>query len=621
MNHQQLNQLLLGRIEEVCQYLLPDGRKKGNEWKFGNISGGAGDSGGVVLSGSKAGTWADFAENNQRGRTLVSLWCQVRCNDDFPTAADEIKEWLGVREDDYSIPFKPKKVYRRPSPEEKKEVAAVDKRTRTLKYLQDERFLSVEQLLKYKVCARKDDGGYIFCYYSGGECASGDIAMFKHVFLDRDAKGKKKSYITRESEPVLFGKGAVPKNSEYVVITAGELDAISWAEYGHPAVSIPMGINNNNWIENDWDWMEQFATIYINYDSDEKEQTAARALANRLGLNRCKNITLGEYKDANDMLCGGEPNPERFIENASDLLPPDIEPFSDGVEGLVEEMSLREEDAPGFDNPWSDKMKWKIRPGEVSTVFGFTGHGKTSVMTHICTHLQAQGAKGMIASLEMHKNTLKADLVRCFYGEIYPSAEHIRYAVTESALSQIILVDPKEERMIKAEKMLEYFRLCLQRYGLDYIVLDNMMMCDVGHDDYDGQKHMIESIKKIARNFKTHVFIVAHPRKPPSQKEMKFPPDPYEIKGAGEIANLVDNSISVWKNSDKHNKINEARNEGVNYGEIEDLKEQHDGIVKVCKQRAGIGRSKGWIGSVKVWCKAGMQFHTTKDAPPNNYGI
>lgn len=621
MNHRQLNQLLLGRIEEVCQYLLPNGKRKGNEWKFGNIHDDPGDSAAVALSGAKIGQWLDRADPKVKGSTLVSLWCKVRHDDEYGPAADEIKAWLGVKDDDFEAPFKPKKLFRRPTSEEKKEAAPVDKRSNTLKYLEDERGLSVELLKQYKVCARSDDKGYIFCYYSGGESGPENLAMLKHVFIERDEKGKKRSYITKESEQFLFGKAAIPKNSDYLIITAGELDAISWAAYGHPAVSIPMGINNNNWVENDWDWLEQFATIYINYDSDEREQKAARDLAVRLGIDRCRNITLGRYKDANEMYCEGEPYPGSFIDSAKDLLPPDIEPFSDGVECLIDEMMIPEEEAPGFDNPWKDEILWKIRPKETSTVFGFTGHGKTSVMTQICSYLQGQGAKGMVASLEMHKNSLKADFVRCYLGEVRPNPEQIRYAVTESALSNIILVDPKEERMIKANKMLEYFRICLQRYGLDYIVLDNMMMCDVGHDDYDGQKHMIEALKKMARDFNTHFFIVAHVRKPPSKKEMAYPPDPYEIKGAGEIANLVDNSLSVWRNMDKHHKMKEVRKNATNYGDIEELKSEPDAVVKLCKQRAGVGKSKGWVGSAKLWCKAGVQFHTSPDANSLNYSL
>lgn len=624
MNHGELNQLLLGRIEEVCQYLLPQGTKKGNEWKFGDLQGGSGNSGGVVMNGSKAGSWADFADSSCRGNSLVSLWCQVRCNDDYPAAAEEIKKYLGVTDSDLKISHRPRKIYTRPSVGEKKEIAKLDERSAVLRYLEDERCLPEKNLLEYKVFSRKDDKGYVFCYYEGEDFGHENIVMLKTVFLERNEKGKKKSFITRDSEPVLFGKGAIPKNCETLIITAGELDAVSWSVYGHPAVSIPMGIQNNNWIESDFEWLERFQTIYINYDSDPKEQEAARALADRLGLERCMNIDLGSYKDANNMLVNGEENPERFIEEAKSLMPPDIELFSEGVDELISEMSMTEEDAPGFDLPWGNDFKLKIRKGEVSAVVGYTGHGKTAVLNHICTHMQANGARGMIASLEMKMLGTKDNFVKCHYGQMTVDPEYIRQAMLHSSLSNMLMVNRKKKRTIDGEKLLEYFYLCSKKYGLDYIVLDNLMMCKLGWDDYDNQQQFIESLQCMADDTGTHTFIVAHPRKPPSAREKEVPPDAYEIKGAGEIANLVDNCISVWRNTKKHYDLaieKQKSADGNNYGEIEDIKARPDGIVQLAKQRSGIGSHKGWLGSVNLWCKPGMQFHSSQDADPINYSL
>ena len=46
--------LLASRAEAVCQWLLPQGKREGREWRAGSIGGDAGQSLGVNLSG-KAG--------------------------------------------------------------------------------------------------------------------------------------------------------------------------------------------------------------------------------------------------------------------------------------------------------------------------------------------------------------------------------------------------------------------------------------------------------------------------------------------------------------------------------------------------------------------------------------
>ncbi len=48
-------------VESVARDLLPNGRKRGNEWRAGDVDGDEGDSLGVHLVGPKAGIWSDFA--------------------------------------------------------------------------------------------------------------------------------------------------------------------------------------------------------------------------------------------------------------------------------------------------------------------------------------------------------------------------------------------------------------------------------------------------------------------------------------------------------------------------------------------------------------------------------
>jgi twinkle protein len=59
MNAHEVAQLLADRASEVAAHLLPGGKKHGAEWKSGSVSGEAGQSLSVRLSGAKKGVWAD----------------------------------------------------------------------------------------------------------------------------------------------------------------------------------------------------------------------------------------------------------------------------------------------------------------------------------------------------------------------------------------------------------------------------------------------------------------------------------------------------------------------------------------------------------------------------------
>jgi len=89
----EVAKLLADRAEDVCRYLLPNGHRKGREWKAGSVDGEAGDSLGVVLAGDKAGVWADFAAGESGD--LIGLWQQTR-RVDVATAFREAEDWLGI---------------------------------------------------------------------------------------------------------------------------------------------------------------------------------------------------------------------------------------------------------------------------------------------------------------------------------------------------------------------------------------------------------------------------------------------------------------------------------------------------------------------------------------------
>jgi hypothetical protein len=58
---------LADRMHDLCQTLLPGGRKSGCEWVCGSVQGDKGESFSARLSGTKAGVWKDFAADTKGG--------------------------------------------------------------------------------------------------------------------------------------------------------------------------------------------------------------------------------------------------------------------------------------------------------------------------------------------------------------------------------------------------------------------------------------------------------------------------------------------------------------------------------------------------------------------------
>ena len=70
--------------------------------------------------------------------------------------------------------------------------------------------------------------------------------------------------------------------SKPLVITEGEPDCMSVIEAGYTnAVSVPNGCNSMKWIEQCWDWLEQFQKIIVWGDGDEPGIKARNEICNR----------------------------------------------------------------------------------------------------------------------------------------------------------------------------------------------------------------------------------------------------------------------------------------------------------------------------------------------------
>lgn len=88
--------LLAKKAEEVCRWLLPNGKREGREWRAGSIYGDAGQSLGVNLS-CKAGVWRDFADE-AKGGDLIDL-IQAVHGVGKAEAVKEAKVFLGIVDD------------------------------------------------------------------------------------------------------------------------------------------------------------------------------------------------------------------------------------------------------------------------------------------------------------------------------------------------------------------------------------------------------------------------------------------------------------------------------------------------------------------------------------------
>jgi twinkle protein len=190
----------------------------------------------------------------------------------------------------------------------------------------------------------------------------------------------------------LYGKWLWPKGGKRVIVTEGEIDALTVSQLQDnkwPVVSIPHGAQTAvKAIKRDLEWLLSFETVVLAFDMDEQGQDAARKCAEVFPLGKVKVAKMpSPYKDANDVWVAGK------VQELTSALWNADEFKLDGIV-TAKEMAPSLLLKPVVGAPWKweglTKLTYGRRDGEL---FGFgaaTGGGKTDFFTEqveydVCT--------------------------------------------------------------------------------------------------------------------------------------------------------------------------------------------------------------------------------------------
>ena len=221
--------------------------------------------------------------------------------------------------------------------------------------------------------------------------------------------------------------------------------------------------------------------------------------------------------------------------------------YTDEVKALFK----RDANDEGLRLPWQSTHPFvRVRPGEVTIWGGVNGHGKSLLLSQVELSLMQQGERVCKASMEMrpaeslHRQVQQAACVPV------PSDAYID-AFTEWLNDRLFLFD--QMGTVKSDRIIALCRYAHKELGCTQMVIDSLMKCGVGVQDYDAQKAFIDELCAHAKDTGQHIHLVAHSRK--TSNEMEETIDKMSIKGASEITDQVDNLFLVWRNKAKEKAL------------------------------------------------------------------
>ena len=592
MNIGEISKSLSTQAASVAEYLLPHGKRVGNEWRCGSVDGDVGKSVGVHLTGDKSGVWSDFATGESGD--LIDLWCAVRsCS--TATAMTEAADYLGVKVGGKPSFAKREKVFEKP----KVEVPEFQQVSKVVAYLSDKRKISPETIKAFRV-SESPSGEIVFPSFD----PTGELVLIKY-------RGKNKKIRAEAGcKPILFGWQALSETARSIVICEGEIDAMSFHEYGIPAMSVPFGGgggSKQDWIEHEYENLERFDAIYLAMDMDDEGRKATAEIVSRLGRHRCRVVDLPE-KDANDCLVKGILAAEiwKCLSVAKTQDPTELRNAVEYTDEIIREFNPSDEEI-GFLTPWEKASSLRFREGEVTVISGINGHGKSEAVGHMVIHAIHQGEKVCVASMEFKPKRFLRNLVRQTSGVSQPTDDYIR-AIAEDFLEPSLWVFDVTGTAV-ADRMLEVFVYARKRYGVKLFVIDNLSKMDVDMDKNEPQRQFMAKLTDFAKDNDVHVFLVTHQKKVEDEYTKTGKMD---VKGSGAITDLADTVIIWRRNKKKEDRLREA---DLDEAEREELERQPDAFMRCEKQRNGEDEPK--IGV--YWHAASHQFTPYRSAPPVEY--
>jgi twinkle protein len=382
------------------------------------------------------------------------------------------------------------------------------------------------------------------------------------------------------SEVALYGQHLWPNKGKRVVITEGELDAMSYsvATGGNwPVVSIPTGAQGaEKAIARNLDWLEGYDEIVLLFDNDEPGVASAKKCASIFSPGKCKIAQL-PLKDANDMLLEGR---------VKELLNAVYNAVEERPDGIVNGNELWERvNKPikvGTPYPFNclNKVLFGLRGREIVTLTAGSGVGKSTIAAEIAYHLAnvVGDAVGYVALEEGLERTAMR-----FMGIAINKPIHLPGDVTE------------EERRVGYDKtmgtgryfmydhfgttdsdtLLNKLQYLVKGLGVKWVVLDHLSIMVSGMDlDGDERRQLDYTVSKL-RQFTEQtgagLIMISHLKRVSGDKghEDGLDVSLSHLRGSQAIAQLSDIVLGVSRDMSSGN----------NYLKVKCLKNRYAGIT------------------------------------------
>lgn len=402
--------------------------------------------------------------------------------------------------------------------------------------------------------------GYHCTTYKGSPCQVADYRDGQGTLVAQKVRfGDKTFVILGDARSMgLYGKHRCREAGKRVVITEGEIDAISVSQvqdHKWPVLSVPNGANAaKKAIQADLEFLESFEEVILCFDNDDPGVNAAKECALLFTPGKCKIATL-PLKDANDMLVKGKVAELTNALWSAKVFRPD---------GIVAGVDLWESistdpEGQNFPTPWPalDACIGGLRKGEILTWCAGSGIGKSQFCREIAYSLIRNGHKvGYIALEESVKRTALG-----LMGIHVDKPLHI----TKKDTSDVELRNAFDATVgsgclylydhfgsLDSDNLISRIRYLARSCECGWIVLDHISIAVSGIADGDERRiidNLMTKLRSLVQETGVGMLLVSHLRRPQGEShEEGGLTSLAQLRGSASIGQLSDGVIGVERN-------------------------------------------------------------------------
>lgn len=445
------------------------------------------------------------------------------------------------------------------------------------KILFKSRGIGTEVLKRNKVTANNRE--IIFPFFREGKIVNAK-------YRSRDKKFRQEA----GADKIFYGLDDIEHMRE-VIVVEGEFDKLALEEASYKnVISVPDGapdVKSKNYaskfsyIENCLEELKHVEKFIIAVDEDPAGKLLEQELVRRLGPEKCFIATWPEgCKDANDALKKDLYECVSAIDGAKPVPVSGIFTIDD-VRELFNDLYHNDGREGGTLTGWPSLNElYSVRPGEVTVVTGIPSHGKSEFIDALMVNIAMEKEwRFAMFSPENHPIELHCSkLAQKYIGKPFSKSctDYMNEKEFESAKDfveeRFIFLAP-EDNELSIDSILDKAKICVTRQGISGLSIDPWNEVDhtrpAGMTETDYISIALAKIRRFARTYKVHVWVIAHPTKMMKDKDGKYMcPTPYDIAGSANFRNKADNCIAVYRNLADDAKAVEIHIQKVRFREI-----------------------------------------------------